>query len=110
MLTAAQRVPLGSYAAITNPATKEILQTTPILAGFPRFIWEALTNPKASTEVTDAKVYCGAWQMLTIAIWGALEIHVDPFIYASNNQIRLFGNLWVDVAVRLPAAFCVVGP
>jgi hypothetical protein len=109
-LVADQRVALDTYAVITNPASKETLATTPILAGYPRFIWEGLTNPKASTQVTDGKAYCGAWGMLTIAIWGALEINVDPFVYASTNQIRLFGNLWVDVAVRLPAAFCVVGP
>ena len=105
-----QRVALDSYAVITNSATRETLATTPILAGYPVFIWDRLTNPKANMEVTDGKVYCGAWNMLTIALWGALEIHVDPFIYASTNQIRLFANLWVDVAVRLPAAFCVVGP
>jgi hypothetical protein len=38
-----------------------------------------------------------------------MEILTDPFIYSSTNQIRLFANLWVDIAVRLPAAFCVVG-
>jgi Phage capsid family len=84
--------------------------TTPVVAGYPVFIWDRLTNPKSSPEVSDNKAYIGAWQMLTIAIWAGLEIVVDPFSYALNNQLRLIANLWVDIAVRLPAAFATIGP
>ena len=47
-----------------------------------------------------------AWRRIS-RIWGALEIHVDPYAFVDTNQLRLVGNLWVDVAVRLPAAFAV---
>lgn len=98
-------ISLDSYAVITSPAGKEILQTKQVVTGYPVFVWQLLRNPKSSAQVSDNKAYCGAWAMLTIAIWGALEIHIDPFTYADTN------NLWVDVAVRLPAAFAVTaGP
>jgi Phage capsid family len=109
-LTADQRIALDSYAVITSPSAKEYLQTTPVIAGYPVMIWDKLTNPKSSTEVTDNKAYCGNWSMLTIAIWGGLEIGVDIITYAMNGQVRLIGSLWVDVAVRLPGAFSVLGP
>ena len=43
-------------------------------------------------------------------IWGGLEIQIDPYTYALTNQLRLMGGLWVDIAVRLPAAFSIFGP
>jgi len=97
-------------AAITSRAGKEYLQITPVVSGYPVFIWDRLTNPKSSPEVTDNRAYIGAWQMLTIAIWGGLEIQVDPFTYALTGQFRLIGNLWVDIAVRLPSAFAIIEP
>lgn len=109
-LSGDQRVSLNTYSVITSPACKEYLQTTPVVAGYPVMIWDRVINPKSSTEVTDNKAYCGAWQMLTIAIWGGLEIQIDPFAYALNNQLRLIASLWVDVAVRLPQAFSIIGP
>jgi Phage capsid family len=98
-------VSMDFYSVITNPAGKEILQNAQVLTGYPRFVWETLTNPKATAEVSDGRAYMGCWQMLTIAVWGALEIWVNPYVYAETSQLLLLGNLWVDVAVRLPAAF-----
>jgi len=87
-------VSIDFLATITSPAGKEILQTTPVVSGYPVFIWDRLTNPKSSVEVSDSRAYIGCWQMLTIAIWGGLEIQVDPYTYALTGQLRLIGNLW----------------
>jgi hypothetical protein len=48
--------------------------------------------------------------MLTVGLWGSLEIQVDPYTYALTGQLRLIGSLWVDIAVRVPAAFAALGP
>jgi hypothetical protein len=61
-------------------------------------------------EVSDNRAYIGAWQMLTVGLWGSLEIQVDPYTYALTGQLRLIGSLWVDIVVRLPAAFVTIGP
>ena len=84
-----QRIALDAYAVITSPSGEEYLKTTPVVAGYPVMIADKLTNLKSSTEVSDNKAYCGAWQMLTIAIWGGLEIQIDPYMYALTNQLRL---------------------
>jgi hypothetical protein len=103
-------VSLDSYAVITSPAGKEVLQTTPVIAGFPVFIWDKLKNPASSMEVSDNRVYMGAFHMLTIAVWGGLEIVLNPFSHMGSNQIELVAYLWVDIAVRLPTAFAVSDP
>lgn len=100
-------ISMDSYAVITSPAGKEVLQTTPLVAGYPVSIWDKLTNPLSSMEAADNRTYMGCYQMLTIAIFGGLEILLDAYSLMSNNQIRLIANLWADVAVRLPSAFAI---
>jgi hypothetical protein len=80
-------VPLAFLGTITSPSGKEFLQTTPVVSGYPVFIWDRLTNPRSSAEVVDNKAYVGAWQMLTIAIWGGLEIEIDPLKLHAKQSV-----------------------
>ena len=47
-------------------------------------------------------------QGLIIALFGGLDILVDPYTAASNGQVKLHVNRFYDVAVRQPGAFSIV--
>ena len=48
---------------------------------------------------------------MTFCIWGrGVELLIDAYTLALNNQIRIFANLLCDVGVRYPAAFAVTAP
>jgi capsid protein len=102
-----QNVSMDSYGIICSPAVREELRTTPIEPGYPRFIWDATiglsSNQLSGTNATT--VFFGAWQMLSILIWGSVEILVNPFTYADTNRVLISATILADVAVRLPAAF-----
>ena len=39
-----------------------------------------------------------------------IELLIDAYTVALNNQVRIFANLLCDVEVRYPAAFAVTAP
>ena len=60
-----------------------------------------------STGVCSA-VFCGDFQHLLLAFWGALEVHVDPFTHATSGIVRVTSSLTVGVAVRRPTCFAIM--
>ena len=46
-------------------------------------------------------------QGLIIALFGGLDILVDPYTAASTGQVKLHVNRFYDVAVRQPGAFSI---
>ena len=67
------------------------------LAGFAHDI----TNQCASTDM-----FFGNWLDLIIALWGSLEIIVNPYTYSKKGGLLVSAFKDVDFAVRHPESFC----
>ena len=115
---------VGNLAYLTNPAIRGVLRSTAREAGTDASkIWDRM-SPDAplcgyrcgvSNQVpsnlgagTDSAIIFGNWADLIIAQWGGLDIVVDPFTAAQNNQVRLIVNTFADIAVRHPESFAAI--
>lgn len=90
------------------------------------FIWDngaqplnsyraAVTNnvPSNGTKGTSSGVCSSAafssdWQDMVLALFGGLDIVVDPYTQAGTGQVVITANQFIDVACRQPASFAVV--
>jgi len=114
----------GTMAWVTTPgvrgSAKTILKST--TAGS-QYLWEAdavngyaayVTNQMpstltkgTSTTICHAAIF-GNFSQLIVGEWGgAVDILVNPFVYASQGMIAIHAHTMVDVAVRQPTAFCL---
>ncbi len=60
----------------------------------------------ASNQIPNQLVILGAFTHLIHAIWGGLDVVVDPFGKKKNAEIEITMNTWGDFAVRHAQAFC----
>lgn len=68
-----------------------------------------LTTGTATTICTA--VFFGNWSDLIIGQFngGATDLVVDPYTLAVNGVVRLIARRWVDIGVRHPASFAILG-
>ncbi len=68
-----------------------------------------LTTGSATTITSP--IFFGNWNDLLIANFagGATDIVIDQFTLAVNGVVRVIARKWVDVGVRKPASFCLLG-
>lgn len=110
---------------LVNPATRRYLKRTQRAAGL-SFMWDggaqplnghraAITTavPSDLTKGTSSgncssMIYSADWQMLLIAIYGGVELEVDPFTEARDGIVRLIVNTYTAPGVLHPAAFSVM--
>ncbi len=111
---------------VVNTRTRGWCKTTPkIGTTFPDFLWDSGAQPLNGyrTGVTNNQVSNGTkgtavgicstlafasdWSNLILALFGGLDIVVDPYTLASSGQYRLTANQFIDFGVRNPACFAV---
>jgi len=56
-------------------------------------------------SVCSTLLFGSDWSDLVIALFGGLDLVVDPFTLAATGQVRLTANQFIDVGVRQPASF-----
>lgn len=99
----------GEIRYIVNPSAKAILRKTPKDAGSGLMVMsdgEIEGNKVFSTaSVAKKGVLLGSMREIIVANWGSLDLTLDPYTKAAENQIRIVINFYVDAAVRRPAAF-----
>ena len=113
----------GGVSWITTPGMATKLMGTPVVSGFPQFIWEGdflegkLFGVTArSTSQMSATLGNGAnehglvvanWNDLAVCMWGnEIEIVVDIYTRAGYGQIVVTSYSMADVLVLRPASFC----
>jgi hypothetical protein len=99
---------LDNYGVICSPSVRQELRTTPAATAYPRYLWEMINGYSTSqlSGADAATVFFGAWQMLSILIWGSgVEILINPFTDVELNQVQITATILCDVSVRLPGAF-----
>jgi HK97 family phage major capsid protein len=68
-----------------------------------------LTTGTATTITTP--IFFGNWNELLIGNFngGATDLVVDPYTLAANSVVRVIARQWVDINVRHPASFALLG-
>ena len=75
--------------------------------GFGDLISTQVVRPIATSEAFNEHLFVGCWGMVTVGIFGALSIIVNPFTQSLNGNIEITADLFCDVALRAPQAFAV---
>jgi HK97 family phage major capsid protein len=107
----------GSYAFVVNPATHNKWAQTPVVATYPRYLWEkepdeldgAVIGYKAiSTAQIGAsnQVIFGKWSELMICTWLGVELLTNPVSRAKTAEVEIYATLFADIGFRHASAFC----
>ena len=114
-------VDIGSLAYLTNAKVRGKLKRTQVFSGTNgERIWrEGILNdtraevsnqvPSNLTKGTSVGVCSaiayGRWSDLLIALWGGLDIMMDPYTGSTSGTRRVIALQDVDVSVRYPVSF-----
>ena len=114
----------GSLAYLMRPSIRGVLKTTTRFASTNTPVFEdgqvngyraevsnqvsaALTTGTATT-ITTPVIY-GNWNDLIVANFGSTDLVVDPYTAGANGVVRMYARRWVDIGVRRPSSFAVLG-
>ena len=113
---------LGKMAFVTTPATRGAWKLIPKVASstFPIFVWEKgewgdgsndgevnAYRAAATNQVPGNIVFFGNWEDAIHALWGGMDVVVNPYSRDTEAVVRITVNTFGDVAVRHAASFCV---
>ena len=59
-----------------------------------------------SNQIATGDVFFGNWLDLVIAMWGGLELMVDPYSLSTSGGLRLIALQDIDVNLRRVESFC----
>lgn len=62
----------------------------------------------ASSGVCSSVLFSSDWRMLVLAIFGGLDITVDPYTQKNSGMVEIAVNAYGDVGCRQPAAFAAM--
>jgi hypothetical protein len=63
-------------------------------------------DANVSNQVAVGDVLFGNWADLIIAMWGGLELTVDPYALSTSGGLRLVALQDVDINIRHVESFC----
>lgn len=110
---------------LINTRTRGTAKTTQKATNL-QFIWDGgaqpLNNYRAAVSthvpntlvkgtsgaVCSSVIFSSAWDMFVLGLFDSPEITIDPYTLATNGQVRITINQFMDCAIRLPAAFAVM--
>lgn len=105
---------VGGMAYVSNAAFRGMAKTTLKFPGVngSGTIWEPGNTVNGyRTEITNqvatGDVFMGNYADLLIAMWGGLELLVDPYTWSKKGRIRIVVFQDVDFALRRTQSFCV---
>jgi HK97 family phage major capsid protein/HK97 family phage prohead protease len=58
-----------------------------------------------SNQIASGEIYFGNWQDMIIAMWGGLELTVDPYALSTSGGLRIIALQDVDVNIRHKESF-----
>lgn len=116
---------IGNLAYMTNAKVRGKLKTTAKASNTASFVWEGGPQPMngynafVSNQVSSAltkgtssgvcsAIFFGNWADLIIAMWGGLDILVDPFTSSSSAATRVTAFQDIDIGVRHAESFAAM--
>jgi HK97 family phage major capsid protein len=112
---------VGRMGWLMTPNAEYACRTTEKSTGSGRYLWDTdericgapafatMNLPANGTKGTGTNLSSGiygSWDMAALAIWGPLEILIDPFKFSLGGVIRISAFMDVDVHVLQPGSFC----
>jgi HK97 family phage major capsid protein len=116
---------LSALRYITNARVRGKLKTTPKqtntdsimlwesndtpLNGYPALVTNQVSSALAKGAATDlSAMFFGNWADLFVAMWGTLDLLVDPYTGGTAGTVRVIALQDTDIAVRHPQSFAAV--
>jgi HK97 family phage major capsid protein len=118
---------LGALAYMTNAKVRGKLKKTDIgtdtgqrvwdrrtpeapLNGYPCYVTNQVSSAltKGTSSGVCSAIFFGNWQELIIAMWGALDILVDPYTYSKSGGLLIRALQSADVGVRHAQSFAAM--
>lgn len=100
------------YAYLTSPSVKGAWKTTTKISGQAAWLWENgdLVNgyaAKSTNQIPSNKVIFGDFSQVIYFEWTGIDLTVDPYTLADQNQVKVTMQKHVDCVVRQGKAFAV---
>lgn len=114
---------VGKLAYMTNAKVRGKLKTTPKVANTETMMWNenggntplngygCLVTNQVKGDIAKGNgtnlsaCFFGNWADLVLAMWGVLDVLVDPYTNGTSGAVRVIAMQDVDVAVRRPESF-----
>lgn len=95
---------------ITDPTVKAVLRGRPKETGYPEFLMAAdgtIESYQAliTNQMTAGTMLFGDFSQVILAMFGGLDLLIDPFSKMEQSLVRFYVEQRVDVGVRQPGAF-----
>jgi HK97 family phage major capsid protein len=105
-------LPGSRYAYLTTPGVKGKWKTTPKVANQAVWLWENgdLVNgysARSTNQVPANKVIFGDFSQVLFFEWTGIDLVVDPYTLATQNQVKVTMQKHVDCIIRQGKAFSV---
>lgn len=117
---------VGSLAYLMRPGHRGALRTSARFANSDTPVWDPATNrvngyraevtAQIATNLTTgtatticSAIFFGNWNDLLIGNFGSTDLVVDPYTAGANGVVRLYARRWVDIGIRHPASFAMLG-
>jgi HK97 family phage major capsid protein len=107
----ADNADLGAFTYITNSTIYGGFKTTEKFTTTGQTILEpggTVNNHRVivSNQVESGDVFLGVWSQAYLALWGAVDLQVNPYSLDTTGQLRVTAGQMVDYAVAHPESFC----
>ena len=66
----------------------------------------SLESTEVTNQIANGDVFFGNFADLIIALWGGLDITVDPYSSSAKGGVRIVGFQDVDFILRNTASIC----
>jgi HK97 family phage major capsid protein len=101
---------VDSMAYVVDAGLRGYAKSTLKFSGVSGTIWEAGNTingygTEVTNQVTAGDVFFGNWSDFWAAMWGGLELNVDPYTHSTRGRIRIVAMQDVDFAVRRVESF-----
>jgi HK97 family phage major capsid protein len=105
-------LPGSRYAYLTTPGVKGAWKTTAKISGQASWLWENgdLVNgyaARSTNQVPSNKVIFGDFSQVVFFEWTGIDLTVDPYTLADQNQVKVTMQKHVDCIIRQGKAFSV---
>lgn len=109
-LVATANADIGSLGYLMNAASRGTLKTTEKATGTNGvfvFADGEVNGYRAvvSNQIAAKDIFFGDWSQMVMALWGGLDLMVDPYAGSTSGTVRVVALQSVDFAVKQPTAF-----
>lgn len=108
---------LGTMQWLTNPTVRAKWQSLVQVANYPVYLTNDdgvtigyptnITNQISTTGTFANRAIFGAWGQALFCDWAGMDIVVDPYTRAANNEVVVTVNMFTDFVVRHWPSFAI---